>query len=203
LTNIPLPQKDGTMLYQTQFSPRSSFLMAGDSVQVRLYPRGKAGKESLLFSILGQTGVNKELKVEVLPAEAYRVNLRDTNNVVDAQGSDSSSPSKALMEINESKELRLQVTDVWGNRVDRSVALQVGSFGPVSIMGDDTAYISSEKEKDSFINVDSAEHGGRAYVYTRLNDISLDQQEAGFFEIIVQESFLPMKNLNVMYLNLW
>gem|GEM_PF-5919897 len=75
-------------------------------VDLWLYPSGDAGEETLSFRIVDQTGVNKQIDLEVLPAKAYTVALESMDE--DREDKDFIS-----LDLGEAEDIQVTVQDIW------------------------------------------------------------------------------------------
>jgi len=194
LIDLPIPwQQEGAS--QKNFFPQRNYLIqSGGMVDLWLYPSGDAGEETLSFRIVDQTGVNKQIDLEVLPAKAYTVALESMDE--DREDKDFIS-----LDLGEAEDIQVTVQDIWWNTLQEQTSVEIGSFWPLTAMGQEK--LTMNIAWTAIIKANTKDHGGRWYIYAKLQNESLEEQLPWLIQVLVQESFMPTEKLNVMYLNLF
>ncbi|MDD3263232.1 MAG: VCBS repeat-containing protein [Candidatus Absconditabacteria bacterium] len=197
---ISLRAQDGSLL-QTPFSVVSknglvspgiissgvfvglhTYFLKNTEQVVFLMPNYRAGNDELYIQIPGLDRI--VIPITVNPGKAYNVSINMESNIYNIGDSFSGS---------------FFVSDNWGNPISGTAALKIGSLGALDFS---TKTISVKNEPYSFSS-STKDPGGISYIYAFIDGIPLSDQSPAYKKIIVQETFLPQKNLNVMYLNLF
>lgn len=164
------------------FVPLSSYFLEKSSQAVFLMPNYRVGNDELLVQIPGLEPI--VIPVLVSPWSAYSVQLETSNTTVS---------------LWETLSWKVSITDAWWNPVSTPTSVKIGTIWALDF---DPQLISLSKESYSF-SIKTQKIWGISYLYALLDWVPLSQQSPWYQKIVVQENFLPQKNLNVMYLNLF
>lgn len=170
---------------QTQFASKNNFITNNGKLTIYLMPTFKAGNDEIIISIAGLE--TKIIEAEISPAPASIVEI---------------STEKTQISKNGKVKAQLQIFDNWDNLIKKDTEIIVWVTTPLSISGLNTHSATMNIHNGSWnFEITSTDKGGNGFVYAQLKEV--EEQRPDSKSILVQESFLPEKWLNIMYLNLF
>jgi len=163
------------------FKASSSFLIEKWVLNISLMPNFVAGDDTLIIEIPGLDPIS--IPLHIVAWTASKVSL---------------TVNSPLLDMWSNLTWSIIVTDAWGNIVP-DTRVKFGSDGPINIS---TKTITVSDTPYTF-SATTQEPGGVAYVFAYIDWVSLSDQSPAYQQVTVQRPFLPEKNLNIMYLNLF
>lgn len=160
----------------------NSYFLEKTEQAVFLMPNYRAWEDELWIQIPWLEPI--VIPVVVNPGQAYKISLGN---------------SKSNYNVWETFTWNIFVSDARWNDLSGTVAVKIGSLWNLDFS---TRTVQINSSWYSF-SVKTKEPWWISYIYAFLDSIPLTQQYPAYQKIIVQQNFLPEKNLNVMYLNLF
>lgn len=164
-----------------EFHPLRSYFLEKQEQAIFLMPNYQVWSDELYIQIPWLDPI--KIPVNVNPWNPYRVEL-----ITDVD----------VYEVWETFSGSFLITDKRWNFIDEKIKLKIWSLGALDLS------INTVEVKQSYeFSTTTSEPWWMSYLYWILDGVSLVDQSPAYKKILVQESFLPQEDLNVMYLNLF
>jgi len=170
------------IISEGSFVSLNSYFLEKEEQAVFLMPSYRAWSDELIIQIPWLDLIY--IPVNINPWKPYRVDLT-TNSTV--------------YKVWELFSWGFSITDFWWNQLSWSTELKVWSLWALDFS---SKTISVTADSYSF-STKTKEPWWISYLYGFLEWVPLSEQSPAYKKIVVQETFLPKDNLNVMYLNLF
>lgn len=165
-----------------EFVPLNSYFLEKKEQAVFLMHNNRAWPDELIIEIPWLDLIN--IPVIINPWKPYRVDLKTNSTAYN---------------IWETLTWSFSITDFWWNIVSWTTMLEIWSLWAL-----DLSWNVVPVKSDSYnFSTNTKEPWGISYLYAFLKWIPVSEQSPAYKKIIVQKTFLPEENLNVMYLNLF
>ena len=165
------------------FHRANDFIINGTK-EIAFYPSFKAGEETITINIPGQNPIVIPIKVNPGPAKTVLLQLE-----------------KSRMDLTTTKNSKwtINIVDTRNNKITTWTVIKLWVIGWATTNTSEFIYSGNEY----IYTVTATGAGGEWYIFAYIKDRALTDQVPGYQRFIVQESVLPTKDLNVMYLNLF
>lgn len=173
-------------IIQKEFFQKNEYIITWWNIEFYLHPTLKAGTDTLSVSIPWLSDIR--IPVRVYPASpiATRINF-----------------DKERLNINETMTGRVFAEDTWWNIVDnRHISISVGTIWNIKLNWASSIQAATDNWIVTF-QVSTVDPGGKWYVYSSMDHLSMESQVPDYKNIIVTNKLWPSDKLNIMYLSLF
>lgn len=164
---------------QSQWEPKEHRTISWSQI-VTLMPSMHIGEDQIIIEVEWQEPI--ALDVVVHPGSPYAITLVSETDT---------------LQENETTDMTVSVADAWGNLIEDETSVRIGALWPLDVQPSLTSITWPTQ-----ITVTGQEPWGRGFVYAMLPERAISDQIPAVQELIVQNTVMPLENLNVMYLNL-
>lgn len=172
-----------TIVQRQVFKQDNSVVIENGEVELYIFPLMRSGEDELRITIPGRDPII--VPITINPGSPRVVEANTQNN---------------LLKIDDTSTVAITVTDIWGNLVPGSTDIEIRTLGSIDFGG---SQVIQATNGQASIQVSGVDPGGRGFLTALVEGIPFNRQRPGLQSFVVQNTFIPTENLNVMYMNLF